>query len=383
MNDGVADSGAEDSAQLSVLGPGQLLAKARRALKLTPEEVAGQLNLTPATVVALEQDDYDQLPGLTFARGYLRAYARLLGLNHEEILRLCRGAEPSPESASASTMRSKSGSHPIQYRRRWALSSLLGICVLAYTAWWVFDNKREAILQPLEESSSGADSALKLSDISNQMRTVVEDGGSTVIGPAINTDPVLPAPGELAATDGSTAPGVEGEALDAEITESSSLEENGEVTESLTATASFVSDPLQEETALGVDESAALTEPGLDVSIEDALASAQSAVVSPVDTTTEEVEEAPAADPTDQDMLVIRTSGPSWVEIFDADNRRLVFDMLLQGDVRRLNGRPPFNVVLGNAPVVELQYQGESIDLTDATRPSKTAQITLGTSENQ
>lgn len=65
---------------------GQRLAAARAEWGLSVGEVAKYLNLNVATVEALEEQAYDQLPGLTFVKGYLRAYARLLKLDYEEII---------------------------------------------------------------------------------------------------------------------------------------------------------------------------------------------------------------------------------------------------------------------------------------------------------
>src|SRR5688572_7947065 len=69
-------------------GPGSQLRQARLDLKLTPENVAHILHLSPRQIVALENEDYDKLPGPTYVRGYLRGYSQLLGLSAEPILEL-------------------------------------------------------------------------------------------------------------------------------------------------------------------------------------------------------------------------------------------------------------------------------------------------------
>lgn len=67
-------------------GPGKTLGQARVDLKLSQDDVALQLHLAPRQIIALENDDYDNLPEPTYVRGYLRAYALLLGLKPEPIL---------------------------------------------------------------------------------------------------------------------------------------------------------------------------------------------------------------------------------------------------------------------------------------------------------
>lgn len=54
------------------------------------QEVAQCFNLGVDTIEALERDDYSGLPGATFAVGYLRAYAKLLKLDPEEIVGAAR-----------------------------------------------------------------------------------------------------------------------------------------------------------------------------------------------------------------------------------------------------------------------------------------------------
>ena len=48
---------------------------------LTTEAIANQLRVSESYIVAIESGDYDALPGLTFAQGYIRAYARIVGLD--------------------------------------------------------------------------------------------------------------------------------------------------------------------------------------------------------------------------------------------------------------------------------------------------------------
>jgi hypothetical protein len=60
----------------------------RETLGVTVREVADTLNLSITVVQALEADAYDRLPGTVFARGYIRAYARLLDLDPVPLLDL-------------------------------------------------------------------------------------------------------------------------------------------------------------------------------------------------------------------------------------------------------------------------------------------------------
>lgn len=67
-------------------GPGQQLRQARVDARLSPEDVARSLQLSARHIAAIERDDYDQLPAATYVRGYLRAYAQLVGLAPERVI---------------------------------------------------------------------------------------------------------------------------------------------------------------------------------------------------------------------------------------------------------------------------------------------------------
>ncbi|NMY05148.1 helix-turn-helix domain-containing protein [Pseudomonas sp. WS 5059] len=61
------------------VNPGETLHQARESNGWSLEEVALKLNLTTTSLGNLENGAFDKLPGHTFARGYIRAYAKLLG----------------------------------------------------------------------------------------------------------------------------------------------------------------------------------------------------------------------------------------------------------------------------------------------------------------
>lgn len=68
------------------VSPGKQLARRREELNLTVEQVAGQLNLAPRQVEAIEADNFHALPGMAIARGFVRSYARLVRLDAEPLL---------------------------------------------------------------------------------------------------------------------------------------------------------------------------------------------------------------------------------------------------------------------------------------------------------
>jgi len=63
----------------------QILIDAREGKKLTVEDVASSLNIRVSQVKAIEQNNLEGLPGMTYAAGFVRSYANLLGLDGTSI----------------------------------------------------------------------------------------------------------------------------------------------------------------------------------------------------------------------------------------------------------------------------------------------------------
>lgn len=80
------DPDAVPPPRMSMDGPGARLRAAREAASLSVDQVAQQLKLAPRQVKALEDENFDELPGRTFSRGFVRNYARLLNLDPEDLL---------------------------------------------------------------------------------------------------------------------------------------------------------------------------------------------------------------------------------------------------------------------------------------------------------
>jgi cytoskeleton protein RodZ len=77
----------EDEVQVAPKqGSGSLLAAARKQQNRTVEEIADALNLSATQIRTIELDQSEGLPEATYVRGYIRSYARLLGLNEDEVL---------------------------------------------------------------------------------------------------------------------------------------------------------------------------------------------------------------------------------------------------------------------------------------------------------
>lgn len=66
--------------------PGAVLAEQRQKKGWTIEQAASLVKLAPRQVHAIETDNYAALPGLAVARGFVRSYAKALGLDADAVI---------------------------------------------------------------------------------------------------------------------------------------------------------------------------------------------------------------------------------------------------------------------------------------------------------
>src|SRR5271170_2550195 len=82
---------------------GKQLQEARMARNWTPELAARETKIKVERVRDLEADDYSHFTSPTYARGFVRTYARALGLDEYRILRQLDNKLPDDDSANIVT----------------------------------------------------------------------------------------------------------------------------------------------------------------------------------------------------------------------------------------------------------------------------------------
>lgn len=92
---------------------GQYLRELREQRKMSVEEVSRATRVPMASVERIETDRFDELPGEVFVRGFLKSYARSLGVPPDEVLarytasRRVAWVTPLPISAPARPARNR------------------------------------------------------------------------------------------------------------------------------------------------------------------------------------------------------------------------------------------------------------------------------------
>lgn len=133
--------------------PGERLRRAREEQGLSQDEVSKHLRLSLSYLRALEEDDYERLPEPTFIKGYLRNYARFLGLPAEELAR--RFQQEVDAKSSAEDERHQEAQEVTPRGREWRLPMLviLVVALVAALGWWMWPREDAA---PTDESGTPA-----------------------------------------------------------------------------------------------------------------------------------------------------------------------------------------------------------------------------------
>lgn len=328
-------SGGETAQALSE-GPGGLLRQAREARKLSCQEVAAYLRLTPAIIDALERNDYTRLPGSTFARGYLRGYARYLGISESGVLDAYeRLGVPEPVRPAAHPKVRKQ-LRSTDRRVRSVTYIIVALVIILSLLWW----RNEVALrlwQPEEAQPPVAEP---------------QSPGGQPETPATNSAPVSDQPVQPEAGAG-VADTLEpvGQGAQAPSPTTGDTPSTG-----LPATGSSVE---------GAGSAAAVPVPPAEPAEPPQQPAAQ---------------EQPAADD-GQDTLVLRFSEDSWVDVKDRDGNRVLYGLMRAKDTRKVSGKPPFSLVLGNAPGVSVEINGQPFD-NSPFRTGKVARFAIGSPDH-
>ena len=329
---------------------GGRLAVAREARGLTLADVAHVLRLPAATLMALEASRYEDLPAPVFVRGYLRAYARLLGISGEELVGEYdrRVTQSEPVLRPTPKVRQAPGRAPYI---RGAAALIAAAMVLQLGSWWY------SRLKP-------------------------DDPAQSLAAPTESEQPTTPASALPPPQTGPSNPGSEPSGTLQPNIQSQSLESEADLQSVLTVE---YEQPMEEVAA------AAGTAPALgngpDVTV-DTGALVQQPDRAVADPGLPDLPIAPPASdhgrlvgasraPTGEDVLTINSNDESWAEVVDANDYQLLYYLLRPGRVYRLQGQAPFRVFLGNAPAVELSLHQKRFDHTPFQRRNNTARFSV------
>ncbi|MCR9191942.1 MAG: helix-turn-helix domain-containing protein [Gammaproteobacteria bacterium] len=169
--------------------PGAQLAAQRVLRDYSQAYVAGKLHLRVRIIELLEADDYDNMPEPVFIKGYLRAYAKLLGVPADPLLSTFNLIHSDDKKIDRALWQSRRQSHRSEYATRW-ITILLSLGVLVAVGMWWESTKDNARLLPTKlnhgkvAEQSMHQNNVRLTDLSKMRSLLSSVGQDTASGEA-------------------------------------------------------------------------------------------------------------------------------------------------------------------------------------------------------
>ena len=323
----------EDSQDKAVsMTTGQRLREAREKLGFSQQAVAERLCLKLSTVRDIEADTVETDLASTFVRGYIRSYAKLVHLPEDELLPML--TNHASKVTKVAQMQSFSLGKRRKKRDGWLMSFtwLIVFVVVGLTgAWWWQNHKAQQ-----EELATMVDnSSAQLSQ---------QNGGQSV-------------------------PVVDNGAVD-----------NGAAAVELNVASENVTTPAANSAAAAqqapttVDLLAAAQQPAVVAPSQAAIPDASvPAALTQLPTGNAELG-APAAEP---NALVMDFSNDCWLEVKDATGKTLFSGMQKSGARLNLAGTAPYKLTIGAPAAVQIQFQGQPVDLSRFIKSNRVARLSV------
>ena len=298
--------------------PGPVLAAERERQGLSRAEMASRLRISTTQVEAMENDDYGRLPRGTFLRGFVRNYAKALGLDAAELVAELDRAQPRASAPGIVVPTQNIRFDPLgqRFAGPWVKAAMVAatVVVLAFAAlyWWFF----------MRPGTSAATVVKKPAiEASQPVATLQPEPVRAIPQPEVAPDAAPPSP-------------------------------------------PLVAEPAPEAGRVEVAQPSILP----------SVPAGNPAVAKPAATLSATAASEPP--PPGSKSLRFAFSGASWVEIKDARGRTLISKVNPKGIDAEVVGKPPFTVWIGNAPEVKMSYEGKEFDLAPHTRAA-VARFTL------
>ena len=276
---------------------GEILHNKRKEIGLSLDEITEKLNLDSYLIELLENNNYEKFKVETYLKGYLRAYAKLLGIDGDRIIKLYKESNPEKEPEILPDVKPKnqknSGDRSVKL-----FSYILGLTIaLSMLIWY---QKNIMIKPDVNENYIGNIELNKNNEI---------NGVDTSYKIIIHSDywqwPI--------------------------DNISERYRESGSNDQSKSLKNEKIQDELKE-----------------DVIQEQAL----------------ETEESPVYETQQSsDTIVLDLRGDSWVEVYDREGNRLFLDLARGGKNYIINGNSPFDILLGAANEVSVEFNGSLVNI--------------------
>ncbi|MCP1727328.1 cytoskeleton protein RodZ [Natronospira proteinivora] len=329
----------------SSAGPGERLRQQREDRGLSLGQAAQELRVLSSILQALEENRFEVLEAPIFVRGHLRNYARLLELPETEVLQEYEATLPEEVHFDPKVNHHRQEPVVGGGTPRWIfpVAWLVVIAMLLMGAlWWYAGPHRDPVAG--------------IGSLENNMEAEAPDQGS---------------PENLASASGQEE--ADGLHLDTR-TDLSVIGTEGdtEMTPALASAGEEDGAPefsgLEEEIGQALDDRL----PEMETGSTEPVAEEDAGQTEPETVVPENAVER---------ALVLEMTGDSWLEVRAADGEQLFYGLAQEGQHLELDGLAPIELFMGNAPAIELQVDGESMEFSGRIRNDNTARVVVNPPE--
>jgi cytoskeleton protein RodZ len=282
-----------------------MLRDARQRLSLSQEHIASKLNFKLSLVKAIEEDQFDPKMPVTFNRGYLVNYAKLVLIAAEDVLASYEALDAASIQRSEMLSFSKETSKQAEHSRvMWISYLIIAVFIGLTVLWWTQQSHQqtEVIKNNVSPSTANAliQSSQKVEGLStlerkNNLALTVNKANDLVTTTQVNTN---------------------------------SDQQNADLVNSQNSEKLSVEDPLP------------LTQPS------------------------ESENQQPVITVNPLSKAVFTFKGDCWVNIYDAKNKRIAWGVKKAGYVMTVEGQAPFLVTVGKPELTSIVFNDKAIDMS-------------------
>ncbi len=371
----------DQQAEISV---GLRLQKARMEKKLSQVQVAEKLFLTTQIIECLDDGAFERIPKKAFIRGYIRAYARVVGLEGSELVAAYDAEVGRDEGQGDEATILMNAEDPSLAKNPIFRAGAMGIAVLVIVVlfvWMVMSGGQGDRSGPPPSSVKATSPSAGQARVETSSITTPGSSVGNENSPSTNDWDVVPDPEDGRAQDSAE---IAEEAYDeAQLDEEPALSPVDQDRD-------LAVEDLSEQEPSQAPQSSEMERETGDVALVGEAPPVRSALGASVGEATPNV----FRSVTDtgrfiqvivdgEDTVVIETTESCWVEVADATGYLLYGDLNQSGDELEVIGAAPFQILLGKASAAQVRFNGQVVDLEPHTTREFTARLTVGESADE
>ena len=327
----------------------KLLVEARQSLNLSQKEIADQLYLTKTLIQQLEEGEFGELSTKAFVKGYLRSYARVVGLSGDDLIQRFEdeqkdktlSIEPKLPLAKNTDNASLSITGPVSKIAASGISALILVGILIWVA--VKDSSNSEELRPPLTISNKDQSEEEIRETS---LSDLEEGRKLNLSK-----------------------------LDSDVQKNqSSVKENADIEKNYASELEIKESKLEESELEKSSEEEKIEQAFEEESGMNDVAPKISELVE-FERIVFEDKSSIFVTTNGQDELKMVFRDECWTEVDEDRLGRIYNDLNVAGDELTIIGQSPFRVLLGKARSVDIIYNGKLVDLEPYIAQDQTAKI--------